>query len=263
MTNMHRRITAPLALLATLLTPSIASAQAANEPEQTAMAGLVTKAMASDIRSDEERARDGNRKPVETLDFFGITPGMRVLELFPGGGWYTKLLGPALKADGKLYTAFTGTGIKPVLKKFKALSKVEHLDFPANFQPSPMRGIYVVDGYSLPVAELDAVLSFRNVHNLTPESVALLNAEVFRALKPGGIFGVVDHTRRHMSPVTQETFRRADPVEIIVAALAAGFVLEAYSDLHYRPDDGLQFDTQRASVKGNSDRFTLRFRKPE
>ena len=105
-------------------------------------------------------------------------------------------------------------------------------------------------------------MTFRNYHNLDAPSRDFLNREAFAALKSGGRYGVVDHTLRHNTPITQELFRRFDPVLAIKEIQDAGFVLEAISDLHYRPDDSLQFDTQRATVKGNSDRFTLLFRKP-
>ena len=125
-----------------------------------------------------------------------------------------------------------------------------------------IRGIFTIKAYSLDVNKLDAVLTFRNYHNLDAESRAFLNQQVFAALKKGGRFGIIDHTLRHNAPVTQEVFRRFDPVQAIKEVQAAGFVLESVSDLHYRPDDNLQFDTQRATVKRNSDRFTLLFRKP-
>ena len=89
-----------------------------------------------------------------------------------------------------------------------------------------------------------------------------INAAVFAALKSGGGYGVIDHSRRHMEPLTTENQRRADVVQIIKEAQAAGFILEVYSDLHYRPDDELRYEVGRATVTGNTDRFTLLFRKP-
>ena len=242
------------------LTADLTLAQQA--PELSALGKRIQAAMDSDIRDAEETIRDANRKPIETLDFFGITEDMRVLELFPGGGWYTKLLAPALADRGQLYTAFTGSRIKPLIEKHPELSKVKHLDFKFDFQPTDIRGIFSIKGYTLDVQKLDAVLTFRNYHNLDVDSRAFLNQQVFAALKQGGRYGVVDHTLRHNAPVTQEIFRRFDPVLAIKEVQAAGFVLESMSDLHYRPDDSLLFDTQRATVKRNSDRWTLLFRKP-
>ena len=84
----------------------------------------------------------------------------------------------------------------------------------------------------------------------------------FAALKSGGIYGVVDHTRRHMEPDSSENWRRVDPVLMIQEAIEAGFEFAGYTDLHYRPDDELRYDTRRKSLYQNSDRFTLKFRKP-
>ena len=105
-------------------------------------------------------------------------------------------------------------------------------------------------------------LTFRNMHNFTDDGRTMLNAAVFRALKPGGLYGVVDHTRRHMQSDTDENWRREDPVRTIKEVQAAGFEFVDYSDLHYRPDDELRYEVGRRSVTGNTDRFTLLFRRP-
>ena len=84
----------------------------------------------------------------------------------------------------------------------------------------------------------------------------------FDALKPGGLYGVIDHTRRHNDPDTSENWRRMDPVLAIVEIQAAGFELVDSSDLHYRPDDELRYEVGRKTVRGNTDRFTLLFKKP-
>ena len=85
---------------------------------------------------------------------------------------------------------------------------------------------------------------------------------MFEALRPGGVYGIVDHTRRHMEPDGGENRRRLDPVVALQEALAAGFVFEAWSDLHFRADDELRYEVGRRSVAGNTDRFTFRLRKP-
>jgi predicted methyltransferase len=110
--------------------------------------------------------------------------------------------------------------------------------------------------------DIDMALTFRNMHNFTPEGRANINAAVFRALRSGGLYGVVDHSRRHMEPMTNENRRRADVVQIIKEVLAAGFEMVDYSDVHYRPDDELRYEVGRKTVTGNTDRFTLLFRKP-
>jgi len=219
-------------------------------------------AMASDIRTDEERARDEQRKPIETLEFFGLKEDMRVLELIPGGAWYTKLLGPALAEHGKLYVALGADAVRPLVEQGK-LPKVEILDQEGTLvRPEGQEPRIQVDGLRLPVDNLDLVLTFRNMHNFTPEGRKILNAEVFRVLRSGGLYGVKDHTRRHMEPDTMENWRRMDPVEMIKEIEAAGFEFVDYSTLHYTPDDELRYEVGRRSVENNSDRFTLLFRKP-
>lgn len=106
-------------------------------------------------------------------------------------------------------------------------------------------------------------LTFRNEHNISEETRPRLHKAVFNMLKPGGIYGIIDHTKRHNEPFTEETWRRLDPVKIIKEVEAAGFEFVDYSSLHYRPDDELKYDTTRSSIDRYSDRFTLKFRKPK
>jgi predicted methyltransferase len=116
--------------------------------------------------------------------------------------------------------------------------------------------------FNLGVTDADLVLTFRNYHNFTAEGRANLNRAVFAALKSGGRYGIVDHTRRHNEPDSRENWRRVDPVLVIKEVQAAGFVLEDFSGIHFTPDDELRYDVGRKSVAGNSDRFVLKFRKP-
>ncbi|NNL66276.1 MAG: class I SAM-dependent methyltransferase, partial [Myxococcales bacterium] len=222
----------------------------------------VQAALADAGRPAEERARDANRKPVETLAFFGIREDMDVLELVPGGGWYSRLLAPALAGTGSLSVWI---GVDRFADRFTGLGLegVEIAAPEAALQSTERRGIFSLPAVDFGQETYDAVLTFRNLHNLTPEARATLNRAVFGALRPGGVYGVVDHTRRHMAPDDAENRRRLDPVVVIHEALAAGFVFEAWSDLHHRLDDELRYEVGRRSVSGNTDRFTLRFRKPQ
>lgn len=218
-------------------------------------------AMDAPDRPAADRARDRNRKPVETLAFFGLRDDMRVLELVPGGGWYTRLLAPTLADHGTLYEAIGTGGIQRNLLGEAPFDKVKVLDFDAIGERDGPRSD--VRPFSFGVTDLDLVLTFRNEHNFTESGRAAIARAAFEALKPGGVYGVVDHTRRHMQADYYENWRRMDPVEIIKEIQAVGFVFEDYSDLHYRPDDELRYEVGRATVTGNTDRFTLRFRKPE
>jgi predicted methyltransferase len=252
------------AALAALAVLSIAPAHAQMPPAapKSEIALRIEKALASDIRTPDERARDAReRKPVQTLEFFGLQPDMRVVELLPGAGWYTKILGQVLAEKGKLYISLGGVRLASRLAEWK-LDKVEVADGRTVLKPSGQFGVFQAENLELPVQDIDMVLTFRNLHNMTPETRAALNRAVFKALRPGGIYGVVDHTRRHNEPGTVENWRRIDPVLVIREMTDAGFEFVAFSDLHYRPDDELRFDTSRPSIAGYSDRFTLKFRKP-
>ena len=118
-------------------------------------------------------------------------------------------------------------------------------------------------GLTIDVDDIDMALTFRNLHNFTAEGRKAMNETVFNALKAGGSYGVVDHTRRHMQSDNSENWRRMDPVLMIKEIEAVGFEFVDSSDLHYRADDELVYEVGRKTVSGNTDRFTLLFRKPE
>jgi predicted methyltransferase len=244
-----------LLIFALIFSANLASA--ANEIDDK-----VTAALATESRPEADRDRDRNRRPLETLNFFGMKDNMRVLELLPGGGWYTRVLAPTLADNGKLYVAI-GTGrVEEVLLDQPGFDKVELLQTTANLSRNDERRIYTVDAFDFEVSNLDMVVTFRNLHNFDPESRARINAEVYEALKSGGLYGVIDHTRRHMEPADGENRRRIDPVLVIKELLDQGFEFVDYSDLHFRADDELEYEVGRRSVSGNTDRFTFLFRKP-
>lgn len=239
------------------------SGAAVAQPRDAALERLVTEAMAADIRTPGETARDANRKPLETLAFLGLRPDMRVLELVPAGGWYTKILAPVLREDGELYVAILVDTVRELAREHASMSEVEVLDTGSDFvfsyrQPED----HELTDTDFGVRDLDMVLTFRNLHNFTPELRDALNRAAYDALAPGGVYGVVDHTRRHMQPTTRDNGRRFDPVLAIREIQAAGFVFEDYTDLHYRPDDALELEVGHDDVTGRTDRFTMRFRKP-
>jgi predicted methyltransferase len=256
------KLLASMFIALSVLGATVAEAQMGPPAPKSETALAIEKALASPIRTPEERARDTpERRPVQTLEFFGLKPDMTVVEIMPGAGWYTKILGQVLADKGKLHI-FGGTArLAPRLKEW-GLDKVQVADGKFVTKPSGQFGVFDAEAIEIPVQNVDMVLTFRNVHNMTPGARAMLTKAVFDSLKPGGIYGVVDHTRRHNDPTTSENWRRIDPVLVIKEALDAGFVFEGYSNLHFRPDDELRYDSQRPSLAGYSDRFTLKFRKP-
>ena len=233
------------------------TAYAANEIDTK-----VEAALAAESRPQVDVDRDRNRRPLETLNFLGLKDDMTVIELLPGGGWYTRVLAPVLAENGKLYVALgTGRTARTVLTEpgFENVTVLETTD--NTHRPEGAR-YYHLDDFEFGVSDVDMVLTFRNMHNFDPESRARMNTQVFEALKSGGLYGVVDHTMRHMEPENHENRRRIDPVLVIQELTGLGFEFVGYSDLHYRADDELEYEVGRRSVSGNTDRFTLLFRKP-
>ncbi len=222
----------------------------------------IAAAMAADIRSTEEVARDDNRMPLETLSFFGLKEDMRVLEMLPGGGWYTKILAPVLRDDGELYVAIGTNNVRDNLLKEPGFDQVKVLEIDRQLTADGPFGTRSIAEFDFGVENLDMALTFRNMHNFTEAGRMNINKAVYAALRSGGLYGIIDHSRRHMEAMTDENQRRADVVQIMKEVLASGFEFVDYSDLHYRPDDELRYEVGRRTVTGNTDRFTLLFRKP-
>ena len=237
--------------------------------QQSNLDEKIMAAMAGDIRTEAEIARDKNRKPIDTLNFFQLKDDMRVLELIPGGGWYTKILAPTLRENGELYVAIINmnwlgyTQEKLTSWLYRMISDQDGFDRVKVLQINAGREqTGNISAFDFGVENIDLAVTFRNMHNFTPEGRGNINAAVFDSLKSGGLFGIVDHSKRHMEPMNNENRRRVDPVQIIHEVLAVGFEFVDFSDLHYRPDDELRFEVGRKTVTGNTDRFTLLFRKP-
>ena len=248
-------------LLLTLLLTCFAVNVAAAD-DYSATETKIKAAMEHERRGDDTK-RDRNRLPVETLKFFQFRDDMTVLELLPGGGWYTKLLAPALAEDGKLYIAIGAERVYENNKDDAGFSAVELIPFDRkNFVRTPGIRRASVPEFSFGVKKIDLALTFRNLHNFDDEGRNNMNKAVFEALKHNGLYGVVDHTRRHMQKDHDEVWRRMDPVLVIKEIEAVGFEFVDYSDLHYRADDELRYEVGRKTVTGNTDRFTLLFRKP-
>lgn len=252
----------PVLLLALSAIAATIALAAPSDFEPTA--AKIRMALQDARRGEAEKARDDNRKPLETLEFMRLRDDMTVLELVPGGGWYTKLLGPVLEERGKLYISIGAQRVGDALKGKPGFASTEVIPFDSeNFTRMPGSRRTTVPEFSFGLRKkVDLALTFRNMHNFTEEGRFNINRAVFEALKSGGLYGVVDHTRRHMQEDGYEVWRRMDPVEIIKEVQSVGFELVDYSDLHYRPDDELRYEVGRKTVTGNTDRFTLLFRKP-
>ena len=216
-------------------------------------------------RSAADRSRDANRKPAEVLAFYGIEPGMSVLDMFSGGGYYTELLSRIVGPQGRVVAhsnrAYADSVGDEIALRYgnNRLSNVEMLMAENN-------------ELDLPAAGFDAImmiLAYHDIYYVAPENGwpkingPKLLAELYEGLKPGGILAVVDHAANPGSPrETGNTLHRIDPQIVIAELQAAGFVLEGESDVLHNPSDDRNLPMADPRVRGTTDRFVLRFRKP-
>ena len=239
-------------------------------------------ALAGAQRSAENRARDAHRHPAETLAFFGIKPDMTVVEIMPGGGWYTEVLAPYLREKGKLYAAhFPQDTSSAYGKKSIAAFTAKLATAPAVYdrvQLTPFQPPQQVD--IAPAGSADAVITFRNVHNwLAEEGEVAVFKGAFTALKPGGVLGVVEHRAKPGTTRAQSLDSGYTDEQLVIdAATKAGFVLEEKSEVNANAKDTKDHgkgvwalppsyadgekDKAKYQAIGESDRMTLRFRKP-
>ena len=213
--------------------------------------------LAAPGRTETDRARDAVRKPAEVLAFADVREGWKVSEYTPGGGYFTRLLSPAVGAKGKVY-AYPPDEIVKLLPAHLA-------DAQATAAAAPLKNVVVVTGTTAAFAApepLDLVFTAQNYHDLhtryaPPGAAGAFNAAVFRALKSGGRYVIVDHRGRE-----PDKLHRIDPAQVRREVEAAGFVFEADSDVLANPADPRTASVFDPSIRGKTDQFALRFRKP-
>jgi predicted methyltransferase len=268
--------------------PATTTPEAPATDADAAFSTRLDEILAGDHRSAENKARDEWRHPKETLAFFGLAPGMTVLEMNPGAGWYTEILAPALNGNGTLITA--------VVDPAKASSdRAREYNEKANADLRAMLGAKMDQFGPVQVAEydpngpvlglpnsVDMVVTFRNIHGWVRAGTAEgMFRGFFDVLKPGGVLGIEQHRAPAGGDPAEWAPKGYVPQEAVIAmATAAGFVLEAESEVNANPADTkdhpqgvwslppnlsgheTEEDKAKFAAIGESDRMTLRFRKP-
>ena len=247
------------ALVAATCLISFASAEAGN------VAKIAAKAVADPARPQGDRDRDADRKPAECIAFAGLKPGQRVADLIPGGGYFTRIFSAVVGPKGEVF----------------AVAPPKRADAPAD-RPEPAAAVRAIaaDGHyknvTVEVAsltefklpeKLDMVWTSQNyhdLHNVKDLDVGAFNKAVFASLKPGGTYIVIDHAAEKDSGfAATSTLHRVDPEAVKTEVLAAGFEFAGSSDVIANPADDHQARVFEKGLRGKTDQFVLKFRKPK
>ncbi len=272
-------ILASLCIAATGLTAAADTKPAASAEAQAPDAAL-TKAVADPARSAKYVARDRYRHPAEELAFFGLKPNMTVVEVWPGGGYWTEILGPYLKQSGHYYAAVTVRGESKEEDATTAAWKARIEQQKDHFGSITLTGLGKGHYEVAPPGSADLVVTFRNLHNWMEGGYADEALKgIYTALKPGGVFGVEDHRGRNdqpQDPKAKSGYVRQDYT--IELAKKAGFEFVGASEINANPRDTKDYpegvwalpptlalgdkDREKYVAIGESDNYVLKFRKP-
>ena len=272
-----------LAIVATALTLAACATSESITDKDIATTVNLDAALAGEHRSAANSARDGWRHPAETLGFFGLTPELTVMEIWPGGGWYTEVLAPYLRDNGTYIAAGWDPDSEiPFIKNAVVAYQEKLAGNPAVYDKVQM-GVLMPPSKLAPVpaGTVDLVVTFRNIHNWMPrDSQAMMLEAMYNALKPGGVLGVVEH--RGNPDVEQDPKAKTGYVNeqfAIDLIEATGFVLDGKAEINANAADTKDHpegvwtlpptlrlkeqDQDKYLAIGESDRFTLRFVKPQ
>lgn len=223
----------------------------------------ISSAIADTHRPASDTEQDAERKPADVLIFTGIKPGQKVVDLMPGGGYYTRIFSKIVATKGKVFAVEPEELSQKFPKGLEAIKAIasapEYGNVTVLVQP--------VARIKLP-ERVDMVFTSMNYHDLhnpllgTPDMTAF-NKSVLDALKPGGIFLVLDHVAAAGSGFTMtNTLHRADPAAVKAEVMAAGFEFVGESDVLHNPDDDHSLIVFDKSIRGKTDKFIYKFRKP-
>lgn len=223
---------------------------------------FIAAAVADPNRPEADVKRDVDRKPAESIAFAGIKPGDKVADLMPGRRYFTRIFAKAVGPKGWVY-AFYPSNIDAIYKK-------NNISFPLPSDPNYPNVSYIHAPLEKFVApeKLDVVWTSQNYHDFHdpfygPADVAAMNKAIYDALKPGGVYIVLDHAAEAGSGLRDtDTLHRIDPAQVKKEVLAAGFVFAGESKVLRNPADDHTKKIFDPSIRGKTDQFIFKFRKP-
>ncbi|MGA2189139.1 MAG: methyltransferase [Steroidobacteraceae bacterium] len=247
-----------------LAASAIVAATVMAPPARAMGADAIAAAVADPNRPDTDRQRDANRKPAETLVFSGVKPGDQVAELLPGAGYFTRLFSKIVGSGGHVYALVPAPAPNAPADVPDFAARVKAIAADPNYSNVSV----VVEQFSqlkapVPVDLVWTSQNYHDLHNFPGLDVTVFNQMVFEALKPGGIYLILDHEAEPGSGARDTaTLHRIDLETVKKEVLAAGFVLAGTSDLLRHPGDAHTVKVFDPSVRGRTDQFILKFRKP-
>ncbi|MDR3510893.1 MAG: class I SAM-dependent methyltransferase [Caulobacteraceae bacterium] len=257
----------PIALAAALVTAGLLAASAlVVQPaiaQPVAVPSNIAAAVADPGRPKDDLDRDALRHPAEVLAFAGVKPGDSVADLLPGGGYFTRIFSKAVGPSGHVYAIVPAEIAKAFPKSVDGVKALAADPAYANVTVL----VEPIEGFSAP-APLDLVWTAQNYHDLHdpfmgPADLAKVNGAIFAALKPGGTYLVLDHVAEAGSGLRDtNTLHRIDPAVVKTEVTAAGFVLAGQSGLLHNPGDAHIEKVFDPSIRGRTDQFIFKFRKP-
>jgi predicted methyltransferase len=224
----------------------------------------VTAAIADKGRPEADTKRDADRKPAEMLEFAGVKPGMTVVDLIPGGGYFTRIFAKAVGPKGVVYAVYPPP--RPSTDPAKPTPTPAAETIAADSAYGNVKAVKVAPGKLEIPTKADVVWTSQNyhdLHNVPNLDMTAFNKQVYDALKPGGVFIVLDHVGAPGDPAITHTVHRIDPAVVKQEVTAAGFTFEGESPVLKNPADDHTKAVFDPSLRGHTDQFVYKFRKPK
>ncbi|WP_297511944.1 class I SAM-dependent methyltransferase [uncultured Caulobacter sp.] len=227
-----------------------------------ALPANIAAALSDPSRPAADMVRDADRHPGEVLAFAGVRPGAKVADLIPGGGYFTRIFSKAVGPRGAVY-AYVPDELTKIANREPAVNAIARDPAYSNVKVV----LNTLPNFAAP-EKLDLVFTAQNYHDMHdkfmgPADLSVVNRQIFKALKPGGVYMVIDHSAEAGSGLRDtDTLHRIDAAVVKSEVTAAGFIFEGESRVLRNPADSRKTNVRDAGIRGKTDQFVFKFRKP-
>lgn len=231
-----------------------AASAAGPSPQRAAESSRAIAAALADPARADQAGDDTRRKAAEVLAFAGVGPGDQVIDLLPGQGYWSRIFTGIVGPKGHVYAQWPASAAKYAAKPLPVLQALKLPNLTAELRPTDLPGAPV---------PVDLVWTVQNYHDIAEDGIAATNAAIFKALKPGGLYVVIDHADAAGSGRSgTSTKHRIDPAVVKAEATKAGFEFVAESTVLHNPSDDHSLKVFDQAIKGHTDQFAYKFRRP-